>query len=134
VGILDDGVRDGIGMERYFGNFKCIDDVINDFQGSSKEDLAGATMIAAYYDIEGYEGSAMVVYRKEGKLYEVHGSHCSCNGLEECWSPEETSYEALVDRFTKAKDYQVERFGNDFTSALLRGLVDEMFDREVLEN
>jgi len=122
-------------MERYFDLFKGINDVIENFCGSSAEDLNEAVVIAAIYTQEGYEGSAMVVYRKNGKLYEVNGSHCSCNGLENQWSPEETSYEALYDRFTRAREWQDERFGgNEFTSALLRGIVDEMFDREVLEN
>ena len=121
-------------MERYFDLFGGVEDVIGNFQGSSETDLNGAVVIAAIYTQESYEGSAMVVYRKDGKLFEVHGSHCSCNGLEEQWSPEETTYEALTDRLQKTDDYQTERFGDQFAKALLRGLLDEMFDREVLEN
>lgn len=121
-------------MGRYFGEFNGVEDVIANFAGSSEEDLNEAVVIAAIYSHESYEGSAMVVYRKDGKLYEVHGSHCSCNGLEDCWSPEETTYEALYDRLSKTKDWQVERFGSEFEVALMKGIVDEMFDREVLEN
>jgi hypothetical protein len=31
----------------------------------------------------------------DGKLYETHGSHCSCYGFEGQFQPEETSVEAL---------------------------------------
>lgn len=119
---------------RYFGMFKEVEDVMANFGEAAAADLNESVVIAAYYDIDGYDGSAMVVYRKEGKLFEVHGSHCSCYGLEDQWKPEEISYEALYDRLLKTQESQVERFGDDFNSALMKGLVDEMFDREVLES
>lgn len=75
-----------------------------------------------------------VVFRKEDKLYEVHGSHCSCYGLEGQWSPEETSFEALLDRLEKTKDHTIKRFGSVFEKTLMRGLLDEIFEREVLVN
>lgn len=55
-------------------------------------------VIAALYGQESYEGSAFVLLVKEGKLYEVNGSHCSCYGLEGQWDEEETSIEALRKR------------------------------------
>jgi hypothetical protein len=55
-------------------------------------------VIYANYEQGNYDGRAFVIYQKDGKLYEVHGSHCSCNGLEECWSPEETSWAAIAMR------------------------------------
>jgi hypothetical protein len=56
-------------------------------------------ILLAYYDYEDYSGSAFVLFKKDGKLYEVNGSHCSCYGLEECgWDPEETSKEILLYR------------------------------------
>jgi hypothetical protein len=33
--------------------------------------------------------------KETGKLYENHGSHCSCYGFEDQWAPEETSIEYL---------------------------------------
>lgn len=42
-----------------------------------------------------YEEEAFVLFRQDGKLYEVHGSHCSCYGFEGQWEPEETSLKAL---------------------------------------
>lgn len=59
------------------------------------EDLKGAEILVAAYENEGYDGTAMVVYIKDGKLFEVNGGHCSCHGLEGQWSPEETSLAAL---------------------------------------
>lgn len=52
-------------------------------------------VLLAYYTYEDYSGSAFVLYQKDGKLFEVHGSHCSCYGLEGQWEPEETTYAAL---------------------------------------
>ena len=59
------------------------------------DDLRGATIFMGEYTYESYEGSAMVVYEKDGVLYECNGGHCSCNGLEGQWSPEVTTIEAL---------------------------------------
>ena len=115
----------------YFGSFNGIEDVISQFQIEGSE-LADAKILAATYDTGDYEGSAMVVFRKDGKLYEVNGSHCSCNGLESCWSPEETSYEALMFRIENGN--MENYYDGEFVKALVKGLVDEMFDREVLEN
>jgi len=52
-------------------------------------------VLFAYYNYEDYSGSAFVVFMLNGLLFEVHGSHCSCYGLEDQWAPEETSWEAL---------------------------------------
>lgn len=63
--------------------------------------LTKARIIVAWYGQEDYEGSAFVLFRQDGKLYEVHGSHCSCYGLEDGgWDPEETSIDALDYRLT----------------------------------
>jgi hypothetical protein len=58
-------------------------------------DLSGIHILLAAYDIDGYEGSAFVLFEKDGKLYEVNGGHCSCYGLEGQWEPEETSVEGI---------------------------------------
>ena len=59
------------------------------------DDLRGATIFMGEYTYESYEGSAMVVFEKDGVLYETNGGHCSCRGLEGQWSPEVTTIEAL---------------------------------------
>lgn len=39
--------------------------------------------------------------RATGKLFENHGSHCSCYGFEDQWTPEETTLEYLKsDKFS----------------------------------
>lgn len=53
-------------------------------------------ILLAYYDIDGYEGQAFVLFRDlDNNLFTVEGSHCSCYGLEGQWDPVETSLEAL---------------------------------------
>lgn len=79
----------------------------------------------AAYENESYEGYALVIFSKEGKLYEVNGSHCSCYGLEDQWSPEETSLDALrMRKYSYGNmQYDLEQF-----------LIDFVFERDVLEN
>ena len=84
-------------MDIYFENFSCIDDVKKEFR-ISDEEVEGIEIIYAAYDTPSYEGYAHVIFIKDHKIYEVNGSHCSCNGLEDCWDPEETSILALLDR------------------------------------
>jgi hypothetical protein len=54
-------------------------------------------IVYAGYTYEDLSGDAIVVFRKDGKLYENHDCHCSCFGLEH-WEPEETSKEAILMR------------------------------------
>ena len=66
-------------------------------------ELDGAEILLASYTYEDYSGSAYVLFRKDGKLWEVYGSHCSCYGLEEDqWEPEETNLENLERLVDKA--------------------------------
>lgn len=67
----------------------------------SKEYFDSVNIIYACYDIDGYEGSAFVLFEQNGKVYEVNAAHCSCYGLEEGWDFEDTSYEALQYRMEK---------------------------------
>jgi len=84
-------------MAEYFGSFGGVEDVVGQFCIESK-DLDGVNILVAWYGQEDYEGTAFVLFEKDGKLYEVNGSHCSCMGLEEQWEPEETTVEALMHR------------------------------------
>lgn len=43
----------------------------------------------------GCDSSSFFLLRKDGKLYQNHGSHCSCYGFEGQWEPEETEVDAL---------------------------------------
>jgi len=71
----------------FVGLFGCADDVFREFSVPEAE-RDGVTILYANYEQEYYEGSAGVVFVREGKLFWVSGSHCSCYGLEEQWSPE----------------------------------------------
>jgi len=83
------------GYHVFDGDFEDEQDIIGAFEIDQKE-LQGAFILYATYECGGYEGSAFVLFERNGKLYEVHGGHCSCNGLEGQWQPEETTVDALV--------------------------------------
>ena len=81
------------------GYFENAEDVYSNFQTPIAEQ--DNTILFAEYDIDGYDGgSAVVVFHSNttGKYYEVHGSHCSCYGLEGQWEPEEVQLETLLAR------------------------------------
>ena len=83
------------GYNVFDGDFEDEQDVIDQFEIDQNE-LNGAFILYATYEIDGYEGSAFVLFSRDGQLYEVHGGHCSCMGLEGQWEPEETTVDALV--------------------------------------
>jgi hypothetical protein len=58
-------------------------------------------ILFAWYGRECYDGKAFVLFSRDGKLYEVNGSHCSCRGLEGQWDPEEVSVANLRYRMTE---------------------------------
>lgn len=110
----------------YFGDFLDLAHMVDKFTPYDKKTdspagkaLEGAEVLLASYTVEDYEGHAFVLYRKDGVLFEVNGSHCSCYGLEDQWAPETTTIEALR--------YRVEK-GSSFREA---GLEDAM--RKVLD-
>lgn len=53
--------------------------------GAVELDLQDAEVLYAVYISGCYEGDCVVVYRKDGGLFAVQSSHCSCNGL--YWQP-----------------------------------------------
>ena len=61
-------------------------------------ELKDANLLISVYSIDGWEGNAFVLFEKEGILYEVNGSHCSCYGLEGQWEPSITTWKALAMR------------------------------------
>jgi hypothetical protein len=77
----------------YLNCFDCKEDVFEEFR--VPQDQQDIKILMAWYDQDYYEGDAFVLFERDGKLYEVHGGHCSCYGLEDQWDPEETSVEAL---------------------------------------
>jgi|SRR6478609_1240888 len=69
----------------------------------NKDLYENVNIIFAFYTDEDYSGEAFVLFEKEGRLYEVNGSHCSCYGLEDQWEPSETSLEELKYRLVEGK-------------------------------
>jgi hypothetical protein len=108
----------------YLGNFNNREDLMSNFE-IADADLEGCNILFAAYENESYEGYAMVIFSKDGKLYEVNGSHCSCNGLEGQWSPEETNLEVL-----KLRNYSYGNMQHD----LAKFLIDFIFEEDVLKN
>ena len=87
-------------MESNLIGFEDIKDIEREFQCKLTDDIE---ILIAWYSYASYEGSAFVLFRQDGKLFEVEGSHCSCNGLEGLWEPVETSTATLKKR--KLFDY-----------------------------
>ena len=87
----------------YLGNFTNKKDVLQNFTSGADgvfpaPDLEGAKILLAWYGYGDYDGSAFVLFERDGQLYEVNGGHCSCYGLEGQWDPEETTVEVLEHR------------------------------------
>lgn len=78
------------------------DRVISDFDLSA-EALEGVDIIAYNYTYEDYSGTAYVLGQRGGQLFEVHGSHCSCYGLEGQWSEEPVTREYLLSKLEENK-------------------------------
>lgn len=86
----------------YHGDWCSMDDVREEFAGTRRGpacDLSASDdVLFAWYEYANYEGEAFVLFRREGLMYEVYGSHCSCHGLEDQWTPEESSLAELTKR------------------------------------
>lgn len=70
-------------------------DILSDFR---VPEIKGLKILFATYTYRNYSGYAFVLFSKNGKLYEVNGSHCSCYGLEGEWEPEKASLKELENR------------------------------------
>jgi hypothetical protein len=90
--------------KKYFGRFKNITDVRKEFELSGDDELIPEEVLFAAYLEGSYSGWARVLFVRGGQLYEVEGSHCSCNGLERQWDPQEVSWDQLAMRPLFNKD------------------------------
>jgi hypothetical protein len=86
------------------------DPILHAFDVSAGEAsaYANAEVLFAAYGGGAYEGAAEVVFRMNGDLYEVTGSHCSCNGLEGQWEPAKVNVGYLQKRKLSNYDYSNE--------------------------
>jgi len=93
-----------------------IEKVAEDF-GVDPATLDGIEILVASYSYKDYSGMGYVLFVKDGKFYEVHGSHCSCYGLEEGgWEPEECTLEELRVLIEKRDDWE---FEGEYTKELV---------------
>ena len=78
----------------YRGDWNERDDVFRDF---ALQDRFTIDIIFAYYSYEDYSGTAHVIGfdNEKNTYFEVHGSHCSCYGLEDQWDEERCTLEEL---------------------------------------
>jgi hypothetical protein len=97
--------------QKYFGDWSDHKDMANEWstgrydyntRGYSEVQVDGmatdAEVLVAVYEYEDYSGSACVLFKRDGKLFEVDGGHCSCYGLEGQWDPTETTWKTLAMR------------------------------------
>lgn len=91
----------------FFGNWSDLQDMRAAFADYKEESPVphDIDVVFASYNTESYEGDAIVVFRRDGKLFESHGSHCSCYGLEDQWGPEEATVESLKKTITNSLRY-----------------------------
>ena len=102
---------------------KDLQELFQDYNEDLTEEFKDISILFAVYSDECYEGTAFVLFHKDGKLFEVNGGHCSCYGLEGQWDPEETTLEALIHRTEKGRLGSFYGEG-DYTKELLRLLKD----------
>lgn len=82
------------GITNVYEGFSDFDDVLRQFNITSS-DVGKYKVVVAIYNHEGYEGDAYLLLKKGASYAEVHGSHCSCFGLEEQFSLEPITKEAI---------------------------------------
>jgi hypothetical protein len=109
-------------MTIYFGEFEDLENMLSqwDIPEEQKERIRKLDILFAAYDFESYEGTAFVIFKENGHLYEVNDSHCSCSGLSG-WKEEETSKEALLSRLNVQEEYRyglLSRFYNELKAII----------------
>jgi hypothetical protein len=104
----------------YNGEFTRASDVFDAFEVSA-DDRKDCIILYASYDIDGYDGSAHVIFYKDENLYEVNGGHCSCYGLEGQWDPEIIDLEVIRGKAARG----VRAYGADY-GHFLKNVAEEL--------
>lgn len=86
--------------EVFFEDFENREEVEDQFRIKLSPSIK---ILFAFYENESYEGEAFVLFKENGILYEVNGAHCSCDGLEDQWEPEETTKDSIMHRLEKGR-------------------------------
>lgn len=97
------GMRDIAVLER----------IMEEFQIGIEEVAVGMEVLIAHMQQYDYDGEAWILFRRNGELFEVHGSHCSCYGYEEQWKPEAASVKHLKDLVSMAPSRRYTILPND---------------------
>ena len=97
----------------FLNDFNNKKSVVENFQTSDDVNI-----LFASYGMGNYEGDAFVLVEKDGNLYEVHGSHCSCFGLEGQFDLEETTLKELEYRLKNGSFGEESYSGNVFKNEL----------------
>ncbi len=84
-------------MTKYFGVWESVAGLWEDFEIDDNA-IKDSEVLFASYEYECYSGFAFVLFERDNKLFEIHGGHCSCYGLEGQWEPEETTWGDLTGR------------------------------------
>ncbi len=82
----------------YLHNWSDFSDMARDFEQPISHEI---DVLLASYGTDNYCGDAFVLFRKDDKLFEVNAGHCSCYGVEDQWSPEETTVASLRKRLNE---------------------------------
>jgi hypothetical protein len=80
---------------------------------------ADINILFASYGTDNYSGDAWVLFEKDGQLFEVNGSHCSCYGLEGQWEPEPVVLEELQARIEAGHFGRDSYSDNEFVQELI---------------
>jgi hypothetical protein len=87
-----------------------------------RDQWKGIDVLLASYGHKNYSGDAFVLFKKDGKLYEVNAGHRPYYGLEGQWEPEETTVESLLHRLNAGnlgnEDYSGNKFANELRAVL----------------
>lgn len=106
----------------YLGSYEgCTEEEIkqdiveNYLEGKPNDFLEKCEIIIAILtDDYCYSEFSFFLLRKDGKYYENHASHCSCQGFEDQFEPEETTVKYLKsDKFNPVSDYMSQCADND---------------------
>ena len=101
-------------MSKYYLNDwenKDEEYIFDDFEVEKEE--RDVNILFATYNYESWTGDAFLIVEKDGKLFEVHAWHCSCYGLEEQFTLEETNVEAIEHYINKG------HFGHGYRNELI---------------
>lgn len=80
---------------KYFADFEDYESMTRQWNGS--DSVKDEEVICSTYNPGDYCGDAHCYFLRDGQLFEVHDSHCSCFGLED-FEPEKTSFGAVLMR------------------------------------